>query len=151
MPRTPQTGGDFLSQGRFELYDHTADLGVRVTAPTRGELLRVATQSLYATIGELAPTGPAREMRLELEADDAAVLLRDYLARLLLMFETQGVMVVQAEAEEFSATRLVVRAQVRDVDRCASVFSREVKAVTYHELALRETPEGVQFNYIVDI
>ena len=39
----------------FELFDHTADVGIRVWAATMPELVRPAGAGLYTAIGELAP------------------------------------------------------------------------------------------------
>jgi SHS2 domain-containing protein len=44
-----------------------------------------------------------------------------------------------------------VRGQTRAIDMEASVLEREVKAVTYHELAIREIDAGFELTYIVDI
>ena len=53
--------------------------------------------------------------------------------------------------EEFSECKLAVEGLLvpLDVQRCA--YYREVKAVTYHELAIREIEGGFEAIYIVDI
>ena len=52
----------------FELFDHTADIGIRARAATLPELATVAGQGLYAVIGDLVPvrgdSGKPRESKL---------------------------------------------------------------------------------------
>lgn len=47
--------------------------------------------------------------------------------------------------------RLTAIVQTAPVDHHRSVSSREVKAVTYHELAICSTPQGYEATLIVDI
>ncbi len=139
-------------QPQFELLDHTADLGVRVTAPSLAELVRVAGEGLYTVIGNLQPTaGNPRPEHFEFVAADQAVLLRDYLAELLLVFERDLRMMTAVQVETFDAERLVVSGQSRPVDREHSAFDREVKAITYHGLRLHPTKGGYEAEFIVDI
>lgn len=138
-------------QASYELFDHTADMGIRATAPTLAGLVQPAGEGLYAVIGELVAGGDARSGEWEFRGDDPATLLRDYLGELLVWFERQRRMVVGAREVEFTAERLAVRASTVTVDEARSAYHREVKAVTYHELKIVAVPGGFQATVIVDI
>lgn len=135
----------------FELFDHTADLGVRAFAPSLPELVRVAGEGLYAAIGELHPGGELREEHFAFSDGDLAMLLRDYLAELLFIFERDHRMVTAIRVEAFEPGRLEVTGESHIIDPSASLFDREVKAVTYHGLELKPVAGGYQLEYIVDI
>lgn len=134
----------------FELFDHTADVGIRVFAPYMNGLLEPAARGLYAVIGELAPTGEPQPFSLDLAGDDPALLLRDYLTELLVLFERDQCFLEQARGE-FTTGRLSVRGRRYRVDGERSVYYREVKAITYHELAIRPVTGGYEATLIVDI
>lgn len=140
-------------QARFELFDHTADMGVRAYAPTLAGLIEPATRGLYQVVGELVPEigAPGERVRFELAEDEPAVMLRDYLAEVLRLFETRKRMVTQVNVEEFSERRLALSLEAHAVDQRRSEYAREVKAVTYHELRIRPLPDGFEATYIVDI
>ncbi len=141
-----------MAAQRYELFDHTADVGVRVRATSLAELLAPATDGLYAIIGDLVTDGREAESReLELSADEPALLLRDYLAEVLGLFEMGRLMVTTVEAREFSQTRLAATVQLQRIDMTASTLEREVKAVTYHELRVCRVADGYEATYIVDI
>lgn len=137
--------------GEFEFFDHTADLGVRVRATSLAELARTAVDAFYATIGTLEVAGPGPARALEFRGDDPAVLLRDLLAELLTLFESERRKLTEAVVDVFEPPRLVVRGAACAIDAPRCEFRREVKAVTYHELELRPVADGFEFVFIVDI
>ncbi len=138
----------------YELFDHTADLGVRVSAPSLAALVPPAVAGLYATLGKIVPQpdpAPGDDFAFEAAGDDPAVLLRDLLAELLHRFDTRRQVLTDTFVSEFSATRLAVTGRLRPLDAARSMPAREVKAVTYHELGVRPVPGGFEATYIVDI
>ncbi len=135
----------------YELFDHTADVGVRVYASNYPELIRAASEGLYSVIGELIPDGPSRAEEFHLSGGDPAELLRDYLAELLLIFERDHRMMTSIRVETFASGCLVVVGESKPVNRERSAFDREIKAVTYHGLKLCPVDGGYEATYIVDI
>lgn len=137
----------------FELFDHTADVGVRVRAESLAELIRPAAEGLYATIGTLEVDGnaAAQSRRLVFDGNDAAVLLRDLLNELLFIFERDHACATQIDVREFSDRRVAVDATLVAVDFERSSFAREVKAITYHALDIRQVEGGYEAEFIVDI
>lgn len=137
-------------KAHFELFDHTADLGVRVRAGTLEDLVAPAVAGLYAAIGRLERAAIGQVRTFAFRGNDPAVLLRDLLAELLYLFESERLMAVDPTVEAFDAHELRVRAGLAAVGD-GSTCDREVKAVTYHELALRPIAGGFEATYIVDI
>ena len=139
--------------GSYELFDHTADMGLRIRAPDAHQLLAPAAQALYAAIGELTATADAAPVRrrLELAGDSAAGLLRGYLAELLHLFERDKLIVVGVTDPELSDTSLSVDLALAPINVARSNMDREVKAITYHELSIAAAPSGVVATVIVDI
>jgi SHS2 domain-containing protein len=135
----------------FELFEHTADLGIRVRAATAAELVAPATAGLYATMGVLVAQPANTRREFEFRGGEPAVLLRDYLAELLYLVEEHRCIVTRVTGVELSPDRLYVTAETAPLDSQRSVLAREVKAVTYHDLALRPIPGGVEVEFIVDI
>ena len=139
-------------QPSFELFDHTADIGVRVRAGSLAELAAPAAEALYTVIGELvaAPGAPGSRV-IDLSGDDPAVLLRDLLAELLFAFEQDRQIAVEIEVVEFTGDRLRATVQMAGLDGRRSVYHREVKAITYHQLGIVAIEGGYEAVYIVDV
>ncbi len=142
-------------ESSFELFDHTADIGIRARAATLPELAKVMGDGLYAVIGELRPAhgavGEPRELEIELHHADAAILLRDYLDELLVLFDRDHRIVTVANVSTLGEGRLMAILETVLVDHERSVYYHEVKAITYHELNIRQIPGGFEAAVIVDI
>jgi SHS2 domain-containing protein len=116
-------------QSGFELFDHTADLGLRIRAADLPGLIPPATQALYAAIGELHGAGEPVSFAFELTSTDAAGLLRDYLTELLHLFEHDAKIVTNCEVREFNQHRLHVVGTTQIIDRQRTALDREVKEI----------------------
>src|SRR5262245_3812075 len=70
--------------------DHTADVGLNLSAPDLPELLRRAALGLTWLLLEREPSGPTEERKLHVHADAPAGLLREVLRELLWWHEAEG-------------------------------------------------------------
>ena len=135
----------------FELFEHTADLGLRVRSPDLPTLFREAGEGLFAMIaGERARSGPTRRFRFELRAERRDDLLFDWLNELLYTFDTTGCVLGGFEVE-LEGERLRGSAEGAPLDEEDRERVREVKAITYHGLRVEPAAEGWLAEVIVDI
>lgn len=136
-----------------EMFAHTADIGLRVTAPDEVSLLEGAARGMLWCIGDLiaAPGAELRTRRVELSAADRAELLRDWLAELLYFVDHDRVTLERIEFRELSPGRVRADWIVAPYDPEASRLRREIKAVTYHALRVEPTREGWCAEVIFDI
>lgn len=148
--RAPRARYTVRVEPSFELFEHTADLGVRVRAASRAELVAPAIDGLYAAIGGVEPDAATQGRTLDFTGDDPALLLRDLLAEVLYLFENQHLLVVGTTVDVFDGCHLRVHVQLAPVPADAS-FDREVKAVTYHALSIAPVADGYEAVFIVDI
>lgn len=152
-----------MREPAYELFDHTADAGVRAFGTTLPELYEQAARGLYATIGDLqredavtAPVGVAATPSIasrdvSWQAEDPAYVLRDFLAELLHEFECNSRLLRNVSWETLEMKRLSATLEFGAIDLSRSEFFREVKAVTYHELKLVRHEDGFMAEFIVDI
>ena len=135
----------------FELFDHTADLGLRVTAPTLDELFAHAAAGLTSMLVDFpANIRPHDERRFEVVGTDREYLLFDWLRGLLAAFETDRFVPAECEVTVGEEGLLAV-ARGEPFDPSRHGLGREVKAITYHALLVEETPAGWRAEVIVDI
>ena len=134
-----------------ELFEHTADLGLRATAPDLDALFaEMAACLVSAMVEDPASVQPAQEVQIELAGDNREFLLFDWLKELLLRFETDHVLFA---AFDVKVTDVDLTATVRGepYDPARHVLAHEVKAITYHELKVEKTADGWLAEVIVDI
>jgi SHS2 domain-containing protein len=127
--------------GGFTEIDHTADYALRVWGIDLGDLIASAGQGLIALLLGDAMAPVAEWVEYEVEAPDEAALLLRALREVLYQVEEGRVPVA---FEVLAATAEPARARCR-VGLTApgegqGLVQRAIKAVTYHDLAIR--PEG---------
>ena len=126
----------------YELFEHTADLGLRVTARDLGLLFRDAAEGLFAMIVERIPKGdPAERLEFRVEGRRLDWLLFDWLNELLYVFESRRLVLslfeVEVDEDGLSAT-----ARAYPFDPRRQRATHEVKAITYHRLRVERVDEG---------
>jgi len=138
--------------GRFELREHTADVAVEATGETLGETFAAVADGLATAMCEDWPapdepqSGACYELSVTSEGPEAALF--DYLDQLIYERDVRSVLPVDNECEVAQrGGEWQVTASYRGVP-LEAVTAREVKAVTYSEMAVSETVEGWE-NYVV--
>jgi SHS2 domain-containing protein len=134
-----------------ELFEHTADLGLRATAPTLDALFaEMAACLVSAMVEDPASVQPAQEVQIELAGDNREFLLFDWLKELLLRFETDHLLFAAFEVK-VSESGLSATVRGEEYDPSRHTLAHEVKAITYHELKVEKTADGWLAEAIVDI
>lgn len=134
-----------------EVFEHTADLGVRVRASDFDGLIVEAALALFEIIaGDLTRVQPREQMVLNVSGDDPALLLHDVLAELLYLFDTRRLVACRIEAH-VRPGGVMVSIWGERFDPSRHGRGHEVKAITYHELDVRRTAGGWEGTFIVDI
>lgn len=135
----------------YELFEHTADLGLRATAADLDTLFTEMAACLFTAIVEdFTLVRPAMDVAIEIAGTDREFLLFDWLKELLHRCEDEQMLFCRFEVnvrdDGLSATAW---GEPFDPDRHA--LSHEVKAITYHELKVVKVDDSWLAEVIVDI
>ena len=136
-----------------EIFEHTADLGMRATAPTLELLMADAARGLFEIIaGDLAQIllRPDQAERFEVAGTDPTWLLFDWMTELHAAFELRR-MLFRGFDVSIDATGLHATAHGESYDPARHSLAHEIKAITQHELSVVETAGGWEATLIVDI
>ena len=135
----------------YELFEHTADLGLRVRARSLDELFRHAAKGLFGIIVEELPEGgTARPFRFRVEGRRHDHLMFDWLNELLYTFDTEHVLLDRFDVR-VDDSGLTATARGRAIEETQSILQREVKAITYHQLTVERRDDGWFAEVVVDI
>src|SRR5437879_6252575 len=135
----------------YEVFDHTADLGLRIKAANLSALFEEAAQALFSVIVEdLGSVQPLQCVDISLPADDRESLLFDWLNRLLYQCDAQHLLLGRFQVT-VNDQGLHGKAWGEPLDRGRHVLEHEVKAITYHGLKVEQTDSGWLAEVIVDI
>ena len=131
--------------------EHSADVGFEDEEPTIEALFeRAGLTTLAVSVG--LETVDARErVALEVRADDLTSLLHDWLQQLVVVLQARGIALAEIAVEEVSDVVARGWGAGERVDRGRHRLYTEVKGVSYHELAVRETASGWWARVILDV
>jgi len=131
----------------YTLVDHTADLALRVSAPTPGDLFAEAALALCDVMGALLAFRE-ETLRVEVTGIDREDLLVRWLQEVLYHVQVRGFRVCGAgpvDLEEGSASGALDGAHV------GGALLAEIKAVTYHGLAVERVGGAYEATIILDV
>jgi SHS2 domain-containing protein len=139
--------------GRIEVFDHTADVGLRVFATDLNDLFETAAEGLLDyVVANRAEVRPAVEESIELTAEGPAELLIDWLNELIFRIETQHRLYSKFAVRVVDDGKtLMATIHGEAIDRARHVLDHEVKAVTRHGVMLVPCAEGWVAELILDI
>jgi SHS2 domain-containing protein len=145
-----RASGEGADEPLFREFEHTGDLGIEVNAASRAELFRRAAIALAALMVEPAEVAASERREVEVQADTDADLLHDLLAELLDLFVIDAFIWREAAVVEHGRSlKVTLRGEHFDASR--HQFRGEIKAVTYHQLAVEQSPQGWRAHVIFDV
>ena len=126
---------------------HTADWELEVWAPDLPCLLEQAARGMYALSGMRLTPGEVQNRMVRLTAADAEGLLVRFLTELLWLAEKQGL--------GFDAFSIQLDGRYNlQAELCGYAIAsvdKEIKAVTYHNLQVQETSQGLSVKIVFDV
>jgi protein archease len=128
--------------GRFELVDHTGDLGVRVFGESLSQLFELAAHALTFILTEPETIRLKETRKFQLEAKTDEELLITWLNELVYLFDTKGLLFKTYDVLSVHDHRLEALAQGESYVEDRHPIKTTVKAATYHQLKI-ENRQGV--------
>jgi SHS2 domain-containing protein len=120
----------------FREIEHTGDIGIEIDADSRAELFRRAALTLARLMVDTSTVRTLEFRDLSIPAAEDVDLMHDLLSALLQLFMIETFTWSDAQLEEHH-DGLSVRLHGELFDPHRHEFYQEIKAITYHELVVR--------------
>ena len=132
----------------FEIVEHTADWSIRARGVDLAHLLVSAAYGMSSLLVDDLDELPLSEERaVRIDAFDRESVLVEWLGELAYLAERDGVVFRQFVLLE--ATPTIVRATVRGAR--APRLQKHIKAVTYHNLEVKQSDDGLEAEIVFDV
>jgi SHS2 domain-containing protein len=135
----------------YELVDHTADLGISLSAPDEAALFESAALAMFDILSDITRVDPAVERRIVVSGVDAEDLLVGWLGELLSLRDVTGMLFRGFRVDALSATGLEATVWGEAYDPARHVLKGELKAVTHHAALVARTDDGWKARIIFDV
>jgi len=137
----------------YEFFEHTADAGALVRGPTLPRLFENASLAMFDLLCDRRTVRPLRRVRIAVTAASLETLLARWLTDLVARVETDGWLFSRFKVDRVDRGGALARglAWGEPLDRRRHRIRREIKAVTYHQLAIVRGRSAWRVRIVFDI
>jgi SHS2 domain-containing protein len=135
---------------RFEVIEHTADVGIAAYGGDLKEAFANAAYALFSLMTDIDSVGDNVRHNVEVNADNREELLVAWLNELIYLFEVNDVLFSRFDIAELGDTELKAGCYGERVDPRRHKMKAGVKAATYHMLQVEEG-DGCRVQVLFDI
>jgi len=136
---------------RFEVLDHTADIGIVVHGEDLRALFENAGEAFFHLITDLRKVKRRVERRVNIPGESLDRLMVDWLSELLYLHDVENLLFRRFNVDSVGEEGLKAIAKGEPFRDGIHVIKTEVKAVTYHQLEVRQEDGRWRAQIILDL
>ena len=143
--------GQSAAQGGYESFEHTSDLGLKVRGRDLVDLFEQAAAGFIGLIIDPETVRPARSLTIRTSAEEPEELLVAWLQEILFAFEAEGFAPASARVDALGETDVTGHLMGEELELERHRLRHPVKAVTYHNLAIRVVKGLYEVSLVFDV
>ena len=136
---------------RFEILDHTADIGIIIHGENLKALFGNAAEAFFHLITDLRKVRRRIERRVNIGGESLDRLMVDWLSELLYLHDVENLLFKGFEIDSVGEDGLKAIVKGEPFQEGVHVIKTEVKAVTYHQIEVRPEKRGWRARVILDL
>lgn len=136
---------------RYEVFEHTSDIGLLIYGSSFKELLENAGYSLFDQMTDISRVEIVDSLDLSVTGENAEELFINWLRELLYLFHVERYLLKEFEVIELKGNALTASVKGEKMNTGKHVMEGEVKGITYHKMEVREIAGGWQARVILDV
>ncbi|MBI4547709.1 MAG: archease [Ignavibacteriae bacterium] len=135
----------------YSILEHPADIGIEAHGKNLKEAFRHAAVALMSVIVDLSNVEARESREVELSSNDFEQLLVNWLAEVLYYYDGQHFVGKEFTIKRFSSYKLTATIKGEPFSDTKHRSKLDVKAITYHQIVVREDNQGGYVKVFVDI
>lgn len=135
----------------YEYIDHTADAGIVAYGRNLEEVFVNAARGLTSLMVNPETIAETTRREITAEGPNMEELLVAWLNEILYLFDTEGLVFRRFEITHLGAGRVQGTGYCEKIDPSRHELKAQVKAATYHQLAIAKTNGGLRAQVILDL
>jgi SHS2 domain-containing protein len=135
--------------GTYDVLEHTADVGLVARAGDLNGLFETATEGM-ATIAGVYRPGEGHPLRIHLEGSDVEGLLVDWLNEVLYEHDSRGVALRGVKVDRVDPSAVSGSIKISPLSE-RDDEGIQIKAVTYHQLEVKQTNGAWEATVFFDV
>jgi SHS2 domain-containing protein len=139
-----------MEQG-FRILEHPADVGIEAFGNTLEDAFKYAALGLTSIIVEPASVDPSEQRFVSLKGTDPENLLVRWLSEIIYLYDGEDFLLSDVNIQRLTHGELEAKLFGEKIIDGKHKLKMDVKAITYHQLKVEETREGVLLRVFLDI
>ncbi len=136
---------------KYEVIDHTADLGIHVFGADAKDLFANAAFALFDLITDIDTLKGLNEHEVHITGDDWPDTMVNWLRELLYLWTCKEMLVKITNISYLTEHELTATVKFDPYDPDRHEIKNEIKAVTYHQIQVEKGPLGWKSKIIFDV
>ncbi len=136
---------------RFEILDHTADIGIVVYGENLKALFENAGKAFFHLITDLRKVRRRTERKIAIKGEGLDRLMVDWLSELLYLHDVENLLFKEFTVESVGKGGLKALAKGEPFQEGLHAIKTEVKAITYHRIEVRQEKGRWRAQVIFDL
>ncbi len=140
--------------GGYRFLEHMTDAVIEAHGDTMEEAFEQAARGLNDTMIDLKGVSPDREVKIAAEGHDIESLLFDWLDKVMLTLVADGIVMSDFSVKikkTDAGYRLDGTARGEKLDLKKHAYKVEIKAVTYHEMSVKQEAGRTTVRFLLDL
>jgi SHS2 domain-containing protein len=135
----------------YKLTDHTADFGIEVIGANLKELFVNAALAMFDLITDCSDLTGKNKSELQVKGSDYSDLMVNWLRELLYLWNGQKMFIKTINIPSISDKKLLASITYDQFDPDIHEVKNEIKAVTYHQISVKQISDGWKAKIIFDV
>jgi SHS2 domain-containing protein len=135
----------------YEIFDHTADLGIRVFGKNKRDLFENAGFAIFDLLTDLKKVKESDVLEVRVKGEGMVDLVINWIRELLYLWNGKEFLIKGFEIEELENDEIRALLKGEKFDPHRHVINMEIKAVTYHKARVGKSKRGWWARVILDI
>ncbi len=135
----------------YTIFNHTADMGIMVTGVDLKDLFEKAGRSITEIMVRTTGVNETEPLHISLNGEDLSDLMVRWLGEILYLFDAEQKIVLGISITEVSQNHLTATLNVAPFQPDHHEIINDIKAVTYHQIEVKQTGEGWTARVIFDL
>lgn len=136
---------------KYEIIDHTADIGLRARGRDLAELFANAAYGMFDILADLKNVQAEQKLTINLKAPNIEELFLSWLRELLYQYNSKEIILKQFSIDKLTSQMLSAEVKGEKLDPSKHSLKKEIKAVTYHQLEVKQVKGAWQGQAIFDV
>ena len=149
-PARPLAGERMAGRPSYNEIEHTADVGMELEAADLKDAFELAAASMFDLMCDLDSVrhSVCRTVRVRARDADLENMMVRWLTELLYVFESEGLLLMYFDIRKLTSDLIEAGVAGEPYDPVRHALKTELKAVTYHDLAVDQS-DGVWFVRVI--